>query len=136
MRKSITGVLAIAGVAAAGMLTATSASADLVTRCSGTAGDVTVPGDLVVPAGQTCDLTGTTVDGDVRVRAGADLIGEDVTVTGDIVGAADAYLDLYRSQAADPDVAIGWTMETDEHIVAPAYEGVRRLTHASPVPTA
>ena len=49
---------------------------------------------------------------------------------------ADAYLDLYRSQAADPDVAIGWTMETDEHIVAPAYEGVRRLTHASPVPTA
>ncbi|WP_022917625.1 hypothetical protein [Ruania albidiflava] len=100
MRKSITGVLAIAGVAAAGMLTATSASADLVTRCSGTAGDVTVPGDLVVPAGQTCDLTGTTVDGDVRVRAGADLIGEDVTVTGDIVGAADAYLDLVGSEVA------------------------------------
>lgn len=106
MKKSITGVFAIAAVAAAGLLTAVPASADLVTRCSGTAGEVTVPGDLVVPAGQACDLTGTTIDGDVRVRAGADLIGEGVTVTGQVVGAADAYIELL-----DSDVAGGLTLK-------------------------
>lgn len=48
---------------------------------------------------------------------------------------SDAYVSLYRSQAADPSVAIGWEMEQTEHVVAPAYEGVRRLTHATPLET-
>jgi len=46
---------------------------------------------------------------------------------------ADAYLSLYRSQAADPSVAIGWEMEQTDHVVAPAYEGLRRLVHATPL---
>lgn len=46
---------------------------------------------------------------------------------------SDAYLSLYRSQAADPSVAIGWEMERAEHVTAPAYEGVRSLTHATPL---
>src|SRR5690625_6983462 len=100
MKKPITGVLTVAAVAAAGMLTAVPASADLVTRCIGTAGEVTVPGDLVVPPGETCDLTGTTVDGDVRVRAGSDLIGDGVSITGDVIGAGDAYIDLVGSEVA------------------------------------
>lgn len=48
---------------------------------------------------------------------------------------SDAYVSLYRSQAADPSVAIGWEMEQTEHVVAPAYDGVRRLTHATPLET-
>lgn len=100
MKKPITGVLTVAAVAAAGMFTAVPASADLVTRCIGTAGEVTVPGDLVVPPGETCDLTGTTVDGDVRVRAGSDLIGDGVSITGDVIGAGDAYIDLVDSEVA------------------------------------
>src|SRR5690625_1712902 len=100
MKTPTTGVLTVAAVAAAGMFTAVPASADLVTRCIGTAGEVTVPGDLVVPPGETCDLTGTTVDGDVRVRAGSDLIGDGVSITGDVIGAGDAYIDLVGSEVA------------------------------------
>ncbi len=46
---------------------------------------------------------------------------------------ADAYLTLYRSQSADPDISIGWQMAHDLHVVAPAYEGLRTLTHAVPL---
>ncbi|WP_147919135.1 hypothetical protein [Ruania zhangjianzhongii] len=101
MKKSITAALAttalIAGGAAFGTLGAAPANADLVTHCVGTAGEVTVPGDLVVPADATCDLTGTTVTGDVRVRQGGNLIGEGVSIDGQVVGAADSYVDLLDS---------------------------------------
>src|SRR5690606_15784208 len=61
------------------------ANADLVTRCVGEGGAVTVPGDLVVPAGKTCWLDGTTVEGNVRVQAGADLIVTGGTLKGSVV---------------------------------------------------
>ena len=101
MKKSMTAALAttalIAGGAAFGTLGAAPASAALTTYCEGTAGDVTVPGDLVVPADATCELTGTTVTGDVRVSPGANLVGEGVSIEGQINGAADAYVDLMDS---------------------------------------
>lgn len=104
MKKSITAALAttalIASGAAFSTIGAAPANADLVTRCVGTAGAVTVPGDLVVPADATCDLTGTSVTGDVRVRQGANLIGEGVSIDGRVVGAADAYVDLQDSSVA------------------------------------
>ena len=104
MKKSMTAALAttalIAGGAAFGTLGAAPAHADLVTQCTGTAGEVTVPGDLVVPADATCDLTGTTVTGDVRVRQGGNLIGEGVSIEGRVVGAADSYVDLLDSTVA------------------------------------
>lgn len=104
MKKSMTAALAttalIAGGAAFGTLGAAPANADLVTQCRGTAGEVTVHGDLVVPADATCELTGTTVTGDVRVRQGANLIGEGVSIEGRVTGAADAYVDLVDSAVA------------------------------------
>jgi hypothetical protein len=69
------------------------ANADLVTRCVGEGGAVTVPGDLVVPAGKTCWLDGTTVEGNVRVQAGADLIVTGGTLKGTVVVNENAYVD-------------------------------------------
>jgi uncharacterized protein YlxW (UPF0749 family) len=42
----------------------------------------------------------------------------------------DSYLDIYRDQAADPDIAIGWSVETPSRITAPAYAGLRDLSYA------
>jgi hypothetical protein len=69
------------------------ASADLVTRCIGTGGAVTVPNDLYVPEGQSCALTGTTIAGDVSVAAGANLVVSGGHVHGDVRVAVDGYLD-------------------------------------------
>ncbi|MGC0274655.1 hypothetical protein ACO0LV_16850 [Pseudactinotalea sp. Z1739] len=96
MRKSSrpAAVLAALALAATGAVaTAATASADLVTRCVGTAGEVTVPGDLVVPSGRTCILEGTTVTGQVRVQSGANLVVTDGTLADRVVVASDAYFD-------------------------------------------
>jgi uncharacterized protein YlxW (UPF0749 family) len=45
----------------------------------------------------------------------------------------DSYVRLYRQQAADPDIAIGWSMESASRITAPAYEGLRDLSYARPL---
>lgn len=87
-------------IAAAGLLavttiglTATSSSAAFTTRCVGVGGAVTIPGDLVVPAGQSCTLNGTTVTGNVRVQADADLIMNGASVGGNVVVRQNAYLE-------------------------------------------
>ncbi|GAA3747343.1 hypothetical protein HDA32_001502 [Spinactinospora alkalitolerans] len=76
-----------------GAFLAAPAAADLVTSCNGQGGAVTVPGDLVVPAGKSCTLTGTTVEGDVTVRAGADLVVKGGTFKGKVIVREDGYLD-------------------------------------------
>src|SRR5699024_363364 len=73
---------------------ATTAHADLTTQCVGEAGAVTVPGDLVVPAVESCSLDGTTVEGRVTVRKGANLVVTDGTFNDRVVVQADGYLDL------------------------------------------
>jgi hypothetical protein len=72
---------------------APAASADLVTHCIGTGGAVTVPNDLLVPAGESCALTGTTITGNVRVAAGANLVVTGGHISGEVQVAADGYLD-------------------------------------------
>ena len=73
------------------------ASAALTTRCVGTGGAVTIPGDLVVPAGESCSLTGTIVEGSVRVRAGADLVVAGGTFQDKVVVSKDGYLDATQT---------------------------------------
>lgn len=43
------------------------------------------------------------------------------------------YLAVYRSQAADPDIAIGWEMDELESFTAPAYAGSTSLEYAVPM---
>lgn len=96
MRKRLAGVL-IGGLALAGFGAIGPASAALTTSCNGHAADVTIPGDLVVQAGKACSLENTTVDGNVRVAAGADLVADGLTVNGNVVVQAEGYLDLVNS---------------------------------------
>ena len=74
------------------------AGADLTTRCVGEGGAVVVPGDLIVPKGSSCTLTGTTVTGNIRVAPGADLVARDVTVSGTVTVLDSAYLDMTTSK--------------------------------------
>jgi hypothetical protein len=78
-------------------LTGVPAGAALVTHCIGTGGAVTVPNDLLVPAGESCDLTGTVITGNVSVAAGANLVIDGGRVDGEIRVAADGYLDASGS---------------------------------------
>lgn len=98
MKRTLTALSGAALIATFGV--ALPASADLVTRCIGEGGAVTVPGDLVVPAGESCTLDGTIVQGNVRVAPGADLVGTGVTFEGNVNVQGDAYLDLTDSTVA------------------------------------
>ncbi|MBZ2197173.1 hypothetical protein [Occultella gossypii] len=123
--KRLTAVLASVSLAAAGLaVTATAASAGLTTRCIGDAGAVTVPGDLVVPADKTCVLTGTTIDGAVRLQPGANLIITDGTITGAVVLNADSYFDAVgTSVGGNINNRDGYGVYLEDATVAGAYVG-------------
>lgn len=46
---------------------------------------------------------------------------------------ADAYVAAYREDAEDPDISVGWDLELDNAITAPAYDGLTSLSYASPL---
>jgi uncharacterized protein YlxW (UPF0749 family) len=43
---------------------------------------------------------------------------------------SDDYLQLYRSDAAEPDIAVGWEQTASEELTAPAYDGLLDLSYA------
>lgn len=49
-----------------------------------------------------------------------------------LVGAVadDEYLQIYREQSDDPDIAIGWDLEIEDEVKAPAYDGLVSLSYA------
>lgn len=47
--------------------------------------------------------------------------------------ATDEYLQLYREQASDPEIAVGWSLDLEETVVAPAFEGVLDINYAQPL---
>lgn len=90
----ITSALAAVAMAGAGVLvTSSAATADEVTRCFGTSGEVTVSGGLVVPAGSTCVLEGTTVEGRVQVDSRGTLVVTDGTLESRVQVDDGAYFD-------------------------------------------
>src|SRR5919198_444791 len=94
MRRHTVAALAASALAVGSVVSvAPAATADLVTYCVGTGGAVTVPGDLFVPPGESCQLDGTTVTGNVRVAAGASLVVKGGTFQRDVQIAADGYYD-------------------------------------------
>jgi hypothetical protein len=95
-RHTVAALAALTVVATASVVgaAAPAARADLVTHCIGIGGPVTVPNDLFVPAGESCELAGTTVTGNVQVAAGANLVVAGGTINGEIRVAADGYLDV------------------------------------------
>lgn len=45
----------------------------------------------------------------------------------------DTYVSLYRTQATNPEIQIGWAMQSEAELVAPAYRGLRDLNYAKPI---
>jgi len=41
------------------------------------------------------------------------------------------YLQVYRDQAADPDIAVGWDLRLESNLKAPAYDGSMDLSYAT-----
>lgn len=46
---------------------------------------------------------------------------------------ADSYIQAYRDDAANPDVAVGWDLELEGSVIAPAYDGLLDLSYAEPL---
>ncbi|GAB3198322.1 DUF881 domain-containing protein [Nocardioides hungaricus] len=45
----------------------------------------------------------------------------------------DEYLQTYRAQAADPEISVGWDLELEDSVTAPAYDGLLDLNFATPL---
>ncbi|MEV6304264.1 hypothetical protein AB0M02_32995 [Actinoplanes sp. NPDC051861] len=99
-RTAILATLSLAGL----FVAAPAASAALVTHCVGTGGAVTVPNDLYVPAGESCELTGTIVTGNVSVAAGGNLVVTGGTFSGDVRIAGNGYFDASNTDITGPVV--------------------------------
>lgn len=46
---------------------------------------------------------------------------------------ADDYLEIYRAQAAIPDISVGWGLEIADQVEAPGYTGLLDLSYAEPL---
>lgn len=69
-------------------------------ECIGELGAIDVNTDLVVPSGETCDLNGTEVTGNITVEADADLYAEDAFLGQDgsqVTVARNGYLEVLTS---------------------------------------
>jgi uncharacterized protein YlxW (UPF0749 family) len=58
-------------------------------------------------------------------------VGDQAGLLGSIDG--DEYLRLYRDESAEPDIAIGWQLETEDSVKAPGYDGLLDLDYAKPL---
>ena len=60
---------------------------------------------------------------------------EAVGDVGDLTAAIsdDDYLQVYREQSDDPAIAVGWDLDLEDEIKAPAYDGLLDLTYATPI---
>jgi hypothetical protein len=69
-------------------------------RCDGLIGPETVPDNLVVPSGETCDLGGTVVLGNVTVEPDAVLLAAEADLRGNLTVGSDSFVDLLESTVA------------------------------------
>ena len=60
-------------------------------------------------------------------------VGDPAALAAAIEG--DDYLQLYRSDSAQPDIAVGWQQTTEAEITAPPYDGLLDITYAQPLAT-
>jgi uncharacterized protein YlxW (UPF0749 family) len=99
----------------------------------GGANAVTIQGQRIISttgikcSGSTIQLQGVPYPQPFVIEA----VGE----IGDLTRAIDddSYVQLYREQAADPDIGIGWAMQPRAKVTAPAYDGLRDLSYARPM---
>ncbi len=93
-------LLALAGVTTGLLVAAMPSQAGLVTSCTGSASDVTVPNELFVPAGESCELTNVVINGNTTVRADANLFLTNVTINGSLSIMSNGFADLEHSSVS------------------------------------
>ena len=99
----------------------------------GGANAITIQGQRIISttgikcSGSTIQLQGVPYPQPFVIEAVGDV--------GDLTRAIDddSYISFYREQAADPDIAIGWAMQAESKVTAPAYGGLRDLSYARPL---
>lgn len=95
---------------------------------------ITIQGQRIVSttgikcAGSTVQLQGVPYPEPYVIRA----VGDPAELEGALDG--DSYVSIYREQAADPQIDIGWRLSVDADIKAPAYQGLIDMTYAQPRP--
>lgn len=95
---------------------------------------VTVAGQRIVSttgikcSGSTVQLQGVPYPQPFVIEA----VGDPTALTSSLDD--DAYVSLYREQAANPDIGIGWDLRTEAAVTAPAYDGLLDLHYAKPIP--
>ena len=62
-----------------------------------------------------------------------------ISAVGDVGSLTDAiandpYLQVYRTDAANPDINVGWEEVVEDRITAPAYDGLTDLQYAKALP--
>ena len=60
-------------------------------------------------------------------------VGDPTSLTDSI--ARDAYLQVYREDAEDPEIAVGWDEQIEDQITAPGYDGLLGLSYAKALPS-
>ena len=99
----------------------------------GGASAVTVAGQRIVSttgikcSGSTVQLQGVPYPQRFVIEA----VGDPDALTSAIDD--DAYVSVYRDQAANPDIGIGWKFEEESTVRAPAYDGLLDLHYAKPI---
>ncbi len=46
----------------------------------------------------------------------------------------DSYVSAYRDDASDPGISVGWELDLEPSVVAPAFDGLLDLNFAKPIP--
>ena len=88
---------------------------------------------LVTTTGIKCEGNSVVIQGRPYPQPYViEAVGDISDLTGAI--ANDEYLQLYREQSDDPAIAVGWELDIEDEITAPAYDGLLDLTYATPVP--
>jgi uncharacterized protein YlxW (UPF0749 family) len=95
---------------------------------------VTIQGQRII------STTGIKCEGSFVLLQGApypqpyviEAIGDPQRLAGAV--AEDEYLQVYRAQSEDPEIAVGWDFELADGISAPAYDGLLPLSYARRLP--
>jgi uncharacterized protein YlxW (UPF0749 family) len=94
---------------------------------------VTIQGQRVVSTtGIKCEGNSVQIQG---VPYPQPYVIQAVGPQGDLVSAVDgdSYVDAYRKAASDPDISVGWQLDLEDSVDAPAYDGLLDLNYATPL---
>jgi uncharacterized protein YlxW (UPF0749 family) len=93
---------------------------------------ITIQGQRIISttgikcAGSSVELQGIPYPQPYEITA----IGDPARLSGELY--SDLYVARYRAQSEQPDIAIGWDIETELQAIAPEYDGVVDLQYAEP----